>query len=448
MTTFSLSGLVRGGRVGPQVLGHQGPRLVVDRSDVTSQLDESTGLYVCPLDQIFVRPESPIIVFGTPNVALVMPNDERTGWDRFAAFMFWRQKSFVARTKGRVQAGVLFELLDLPTTAIVALNDAIRTLVGTRKASCAHSVALALHGAGFTSGGRTLKRIYRPTRLASILWRGGLEYQGKPVQVRPIQTRQSVADHFVSVWRRELNSLVRLYQKYISRSAPHGAAPVFDPAAESVEVTNDLWAGDGPRISVGVSIPSNLGVNLGYVLGEQPEFVVRLPSPLEAPCLQEPLPPFPGELDFATKLKKRVLFSRPVVWFMRHHLVSRVEWIREVPLEAVPQMLRRSPGPDHATAFVYNLVITRTEVRLKRLRNDNGRDQKFVNWMLAKHVLLSGYSPDVVLPGEVWCYMDGDDLVVCLSGNSGTYKPDEARVRAAVAPLSTMFGVRVVMVGF
>lgn len=448
MTTFSLRGLTRGGRVGPQVLGHQGPRLVADRSDVQSQLDEGSGLYVCPLDQIFVRPESPIIVFGVPNVALVTPNSDRSGWIRFAAHMFWRKETFITDTKGRIQAGVLFELLDLEPEALDALNDAMESLVGTRKASCAHSVALALHRAGFTSGGRTLKRVYRPSRLASILWRGGLEFRGTPVQVRPIQTRQAIADHFVSVWRRELNSIIRLYQKYISRSDRHGSAPVFDPASESVEA-NDLWAAEGPRIRVGVSIPSGLGVNLGYVLGEQPEFRVPLPKPLEDPLLQESLPPFPGDdLDFVTKLKKRVLFSKPVVWLMRHHLVSRVEWIDDVPLSAVPQMLRLSPGPDRDTAFVYNLVITGTEVRLKRLRNNNGRDQKFVNWMLAKHVLLSGYSPDVVLPGEVWAYMDGDELVICLCGNSGTYKPDEGRVRAAVAPLSEAFNVRVELVNF
>lgn len=442
MTTFSSAGLVKGGRIGPQILGHQGPRLVVDDSHIEKEFDHATGLYVCPLDRVFTEPRNPVIVFGTPNVSLILPNEDKTGWDRFAAFMVWRQKSFVADTKGRVQAGIFFELLEAPDEAVAALRQALGTLVGTRKASCAHSVAIALQRAGFTSGRLPLSRIYRPSRLAAILWRNGLEYRGQHIELRIIQTHQSVSDHFVSVWKREANTGPRLVQKYYT-DGTHGRAPVFEAAAETLPMTDEPWTSDGPRADLGVSIPSNLGVNLGYLFGEQPEFVVRLPQPIDDPRLPETLKPFPGKLDRVTKAKKYILFSPPVVWFMRQHLAARTEWIEQVPVSALVAMLRRSPSPERNEAFVYNFTLSRTELRLKRLLNNNGRDQKIIAWILAKHVLQARYKKQC-LAGEVWGYNETDDcIVICLSGNSGTFKPEDERVAAAAELLGEMFQTKV-----
>lgn len=445
MTFFSPEGLVKGGRIGPQILGHQGPRLVVDDSHIEKEFDHNTGLWICPLDRVFTEPRNPVIVFGVPNVAVILPKEDNTGWDRFAAFMAWRQKSFIADTKGRVQAGVFFELFNAPRYAVVALREALGTLVGTRKASCAHSVALALHRAGFTSGGKSLRLIYRPSHLAAVLWRNGLEYQGAHIALRIIQTHQSISDHFVSVWKREANTGPRLVQKYYTDST-HGRAPVFEAAAETLPMTDELWTDGGQWADLGVSIPSNLGVNLGYLFGEQPEFVVRLPVPIDDDRLPETLKPFPGELDRITKLKKYILFSRPVVWFMRKHLAARTEWIQGVPVRALVAMLRRSPGPERDEAFVYNFTLSNTELRLKRLLNDNGRDQKIIAWLLAKHVLQARYKKQC-LAGEVWGYNETDDtIVICLSGNSGTFKPDDERVAVAAELLGQMFQAKVQIV--
>jgi hypothetical protein len=442
VTTFDPTGLVAGGRLGPQVLGHQGPRLVVDDSHIDKEFDHNTGTYICPLDRVFTEPRNPVIVFGTPNVSVILP-DGQGGWDRFAAFMAYRKKSFITSTKGRVQAGVFFELFDAPDYAVLALREALETLVGTKKVSCARSVALALHRAGFTAGGKSLARVFRPSRLAAILWRNGLAYQGLHIELRIIQTHQSVSDHFVSVWKREANTAPRLVQKYYADDT-HGRAPVFEAAVETLPMSDELWTHDGPRADLGVSIPSDLGVNLGYVFGEQPEFVVRLPEPINDPQLSQTLTPFPGKLDRITKLKKYVLFSWPVVWFMGRNLSVRTEWIKDVPVRALVAMLRRSPSPDRNAAFVYNFTLTATELRLKRLLNDNGRDQKVIAWLLAKHVLQARYKK-LCLAGEVWGY-GSDDVTIYLSGNSGTYKPDDPRTMAAAELLGEMFQTRVVVV--
>lgn len=442
MTIFSSAGLVAGGRIGPQVLGHQGPRLVADYSHIDIVHDPAADLYVCPLNQVFTEPRNPVIVFGNPNVSVILPN-ESDGWDRFAAFMMWRKESFITDTKGRVQAGVFFELLDAPAKATAKLREALSKLVGTRKASCAHSVALALHQAGFTAD-QPLTGIFRPSRLAAVLWRGGLRYGNQRIELRVIQTRQAVSDHFVAVWKREANTGPRLAQKYCDNAA-HGKAPVFGQNTETIEMSGDAWTNPGLRADLGISIPSRLGVNLGYLFGEQPEFVVELPQPIDDPHLPQDLKAFPGRLDGVTRLKKYVIFSPPIVWLMRKHLSARTDWIKGVPVAALINMLRRSPGPNRDEAFVYNFTLTPTELRLKRLLNNNGRDQKIIAWLLAKHVLQAKHQK-LCLAGEVWCYNEGDDVVICLSGNSGTYKPTAARVETAANLLSAMFQARVLIV--
>lgn len=445
MEPFNASGLVRGGRIGPQILGHQQPRLVVDYSHIEQEHDPDTDLWVCPLDRVFTGQQNPVIVFGVPNVALILPNEARDGWDRFAAFMFWRQASFTTDAKGRVQAGIFYELSDAPEEAVIALRGATKTLEGTRKASCAHSVALALHRAGFTTGGKSPRRIYRPSRLASTLWREGLEYQGRRVSLRIIQAHASASDHFVRVWKREANSLPRLVRKYYTDGS-HGKAPVFEAAAETIEMSDELWNAAGSRAKLGISVPSRLGTDLSYIFGEQPEFVVQLPQAIDDPRLPENLKPFPGKLDRVTWLKKNILFSPPVVRLMQRHLSARIEWIGAVPVRALTAMLRRSPGPEREAAFVYNFTLSSTELRLKRLLNNNGRDQKVIAWLLAKHVLQARHK-DQALAGELWAYVGDDNAIVLrLSGNSGTFKPEDDRVAAAAEILGQMFQTRVEVV--
>ena len=144
-----------------------------------------------------------------------------------------------------------------------------------------------------------------------------------------------------------------------------------------------------------------------------------------------------------TWLKCHLLFAPPVITFLRRHVSPHVDYFDDTPADALPRMMRSSTR-ERATAFVYNYVVTATEIRIKRLANQNGRDNTFVNWCLAKHVLLSGYAPDVLLAGEVWSYLDEDGLQrLVLSGNSGTYKPAAERVPLVAAIVSDMLGVPV-----
>jgi hypothetical protein len=99
---------------------------------------------------------------------------------------------------------------------------------------------------------------------------------------------------------------------------------------------------------------------------------------------------------------------------------------------------------ERETAYVYNYVVTGDEMRLKRLEGASERERKTIQWLLAKHVLISGYSKDVRLAGEIWSYLRDDGTqVLVVNANSGTYKPTPERLHAAAEVVSNMFGVEV-----
>jgi hypothetical protein len=208
----------------------------------------------------------------------------------------------------------------------------------------------------------------------------------------------------------------------------------------------ERWTAAGDLATVGISRPSWFGVWLGFILGQRPVFSAEPDMKINAPEIQEALPAFPGKLDKVTKLKRYILFSRPVVWAIRRHLVRDIDQYKDVPRQAIVEMLRQSDGPTQEQAFVYNLVVTGSSVHIARLENQNGRDRKIINWLMAKHVLISGYDHDVRFAGEIWSYVVDGEYIVYLSPNSGTYRPGDERLKAIAAYLHDVFQVKVEIV--
>ncbi|CAF0837666.1 unnamed protein product [Didymodactylos carnosus] len=74
----------------------------------------------------------------------------------------------------------------------------------------------------------------------------------------------------------------------------------------------------------------------------------------------------------------------------------------------------------------YNVVITGD--CLIGMHNSVGI--KFVDWLLSKHVLMSGYDDDVRFAGEIWMEHRNEGLVLHVSNNSGTYLPTDEQLTA------------------
>lgn len=428
-----------------QVLVKSGSNVVIDASSVEKKQDKATSLVMFPIQGVFSNPKAVFLGFGVPNTYLVIPREESNpanpAWDKFAAFMLWRKPASVENTEGTAQAGVLFELCGLPDEALSRLRAAMAQYSDKRCPSCANINARVLDTAGFTSGGKRLTGVFRPSRLASRLWRRGLEYDGMPVDLRIIQTSdQEVTDHFVSVWTKEVTSLYRLVKKTFQHSSDEPEPLKFNL---ELDAASELAATDGKPIMVGISCPSFLGAHLGALLGQHPIFAALPNAPVGAPELAIPLKPFPGSLSTISKIKKYILFSRPVVWLIRRNLMARTDYYPDIPSSAIPSMLRTSPSPDQESAYKYNLVMTSDQVLITRLRTPSGRSRKRLDWLLSKHVLVSGYNRDVRFPGEVWRCVEDGKTVIYLTADSGTYKPGAERLLPAAQYFAEVFNVEV-----
>jgi len=443
-----LDGLTDGVKFTTDTLFSRGTQLVLDASHVNTVRHQ--GLSVIPIGEVFSDPDAVFIGFGFPNVYVAVPRSEDSergaGWDRFAAFMFWRQQAHVADTKGRVQGGVLVQLRNLPDEAIARLRAAMEHGSGRRTISCANANARMLAAAGFTCGGKAMTRAVRPMRLARRVWENGLEFNGRPVDLRIIRTDGgTVSDHFAGVMRKEFTSMCRAAKKIVAKGHAKVKAPVMEPRplpAPSMDI--DPTA---PRLELRVGRPSRLAAALGRRYGEHPIFEARLdPDRLdidgaEFSAIHNELEPYPGKLDTVTKIKRYVLFAKPVVRLIRKQMAAVMESLGLLAGSTLVGMLQADSPAD---PFIYNVVLTGESFRLSRLENRTDKDVDKANWVLAKHVLLAGYDPDVRYAGEAWAVDTPTGRVMHINNNSGTYKPTEAQTAVASRYLAEAFGVPVV----
>lgn len=438
-------------------LGRRGSRVVYQayQNELQNTIDPSSGLPLFSIEEVFLDRDSVLVGCGTPNAAISLYREDGAkgaGWYKFAAFMFWRQAAYIAPTKGRLQSGVYLELRNLSSEARHDLWQAMNDLSGRRGPSCARLNAEVLARAGFSLGnGKPINRGVRPSKYASTLWQHGIAYRGQGVDVRIVLTGdKGVGDHMKGAWLKEVTSPGRTVRKIYAKDSSHAPAPVF-PVREVSEIDRNRWL--GRPVTIGVNRPSWLGAHLTFLFGQQPVYTVTLDGLSCVPELREPLQPFPGKLDRVTKIKKHVLFSRPVIAMIRRFRHQSTDVFREVSAGAAIDMLTPSTGPSHDTAVLYNCVVTLTadgdgEARITPLKNQdptsqNDRMVKAMNWILAKHVLISGYDPQTVNACELWCYVGDQGLTVRFNDNSGTYKPDDARGAALEQYLRVLFGLPV-----
>jgi hypothetical protein len=436
-------------------LGHGGSTIVYfahlpdDRIYTTED-----GLRVFNLLDVFTTTSRSILLgFGTPNTWTAVQGR------KFAAFMFWRQSSYVADIKGRVQCGVIFELRDQSLEAQEAVRTAMSELTGHRGPSCAYLNGQVLDRAGYRLGnGRRLTIAVRPSKLASLVWRHGLIREGRSVCVRIIVAGPSSAGaHFRKVWGKEITAPGRTVKK-IYAGHDHVAVPTFPPLELDPAVTYG-----GRPITVGISRASRAGVWFSYLFGGRPVFTLELSELGAVKGLQAPLQAYPGHRKLITRIKRYGLFNELVAWAVYLIRMPAKDQFAGVPAGTALHMLQLSPGPDEATACKYNYVVLLgrngqpPEVRLTSLYNQDTRTkgsrvQGVVAWVLAKHVLTAVYSRNLPIAGETWVYLerqhalDSGRIVLCITNGSGTYQPELNELRALGGHLSAYLGVEVKIV--
>lgn len=437
-------GLTEGATLKTDTLFTGRPQLVVNASHV--QVREHEGLAIVPIAEVFSNPSAAFIGFGKPNVFLTVPSlDGASGWEKFAAFMFWRKRSYVANTKGIVQGGVFLEVCNLSERAIHQLHKTMRDHQGRRTISCANATGKVLAESGFTSNGKSLARTVRPMTLAQTLWNSGLEFEGTALQLRFVNTNPgTLDDHFSTVLRKEWSSPIRAVAKLMPKKDVKTRAPKIDP--RPLQPLSPVAPVGPSLLELRMGRPSKLAVLLRRRWGDHPIFEVRLNAQdldIQSPefgDLAFPLHAYPGQLDAVTKIKRYVLFARPVVRLIRAHMAKEMPTLGRFHGPVLVGMFQRQKGDE---PFRYNVIITGTAARMARLENRNGKDVAKANWLFAKHVLLSGYDPDVRFAGEIWVEDTETGQKLWINNNSGTYKPSRNQADTAARFLERLIGVEV-----
>jgi hypothetical protein len=433
------------------------PQVVIDVSNSTleSKAKSDPGLNVVQLGDFLV--ETPLLIgFGLPNVFTVFPAETASNSAKFAAKSLWRGDAEVVDTRGKIQSGILLLPTNLPPEAQENIFKSAQKHAGTRRATCVNSNCRVWTEAGFTVGGQPMDSYYMPFALLRDILDKGLEYKGQPVEFDLIRTTPEILEDaglnvrkavYTTLCRHTERACAPLIEKarnntYLARikQGYHRTLGVlFSSPEKSLEEKRGeelpiRYSPDRealPLYTLNVSAPTKFGALLRLLWGPHILFEMPLPAGMVQRFLNnKPLRPFPGKSpDFATRIKKRFLFSPVVVKFIRSQLAKEFQSFEGVSTSDLYDVLR-TDSENYPNK--YNFVVTSRGLTLMKI----GIKMKYVDWILSKHVLNSGYAKDVHFAGEFW---KGEDGSIYVNGNSGTYKPTNEDLTHVVEMLQEIF---------
>ncbi|MCC6977155.1 MAG: hypothetical protein IT343_02450 [Candidatus Melainabacteria bacterium] len=419
-------------------------------------------LKVFKISDVFAGKDEIFIGFGRPNAYLVCP-DGKGGYQKFAGKSLKRAPSVIEATRDFAQSGLLIRLKGLPPEAADRLRVSMRKFHGIKYWTCVNACMTVMQDAGFTSGKRPLTDRYWPYHLFTSLVNDGLSYEGKPVAYEVIRTTSDRVERYaLRIIGAEVTTLCRHTQRNMEAKAKSGsrlskiglgvfglparlvggggkkkgsrksAPPVAPALPENVEYTRNIL--------MSVSSASHVGAVMRLFWGAHNLFEGTQNRVNIADYLKTPLKEFPQpNPNLATRLKKALLFSRPVIWGMRKILVPR--YVMLPGLRSENDVYKALRTHSQAEPNKYNLVIvsqdpaTGLDTSTFILSRISG-GAKLMDWILSKHVLMSGYAKWVVFAGEIWKDENG---VIHVNRNSGTYQPSAEQLDAVVEFFRALF---------
>ena len=447
-----LIGIRAGAVLRPEPLFHRKTRLIIDthynaeHNILRNGLEETEfqQLKLISLEKLFDNISELFLGFGLPNVYLTMPNADGSGYVKFAAFIMWRQVSAIIDTKARVQSGFLIRLRHCTPELMDRIRRAMNDQVNRRHVSCAYATACVLHDASLTSAGTDLRRHFGARALFQQIYENGLEYQGQPLTLDFIRTTPlSMEEHFHQVRKKEWTSLSRNCKKAVNECLSLNdktRAPLLEVKDVPTKPTVVGDASISARLEI--SRPRIFGAIVRKLFGSHTLFRI-IPNRKQINIndyLPETLIAFPVENpDLFTRIKKTFLFCRPVVTTIRRQLAALWDDHGHFSVGPLASMMSIHTKND---PHRYNIVITGNH--LIGMHNNPLLNLKVIDWILSKHVLISGYDDDVRFAGEAWMEHQEDGLLLHLTNNSGTYKPSNEHLTAAGQFISsTLSGLKV-----
>lgn len=422
--------------------------------DSSGHTKESTASSAPDIRKFWLKdifPEGSVFLgFGRPNVFLGLPR-EKSGFDKFDAKSIKRADSKIINTRGWAQSGILIQL-NISQDVIEILRKEAQKQVGTRSWTCVNANCRVLDTAGFTSNGTSLKDFYFPMDLARQIIRSGLEFEGNRVEIKIIKTTSKYLENFgLSVVKSQFLTLCRHANRNLSGTLRRklkkygiNTKVKSNQSGKYKEHVNESTVNKSEKqlnletfrqkmkteIIFSISEPSFLGAILRTVWGAHSLFQIKVLRTDIDKYLPVKLKEFDLlNLSLLTKIKKNIIFCPLVVNIIRSHLM-RSNLIIENPTQAEIMEMLRTFSPEQPVK--YNIVITGEAIGIVKLNVK----YPFIDWILSKHILTSGYSSDVRFAGELW---KGQDSVIYLNNNSGTYRPTNELLAQAVAYLGVTF---------
>lgn len=416
-----------------------------DASHLVKEKKVSSDIKIFKLSKV-ISPESVFIGFGKPNVFLGFNDQDKV--KKFDAKSLKRQQSKIVDTRGWIQSGLIIEIKDATESMKHRIKVAATSFEGSRHWTCVNANARVLNRAGFTSNGKDLSDFYFPMSLAKQIIRNGLEFEGKTVDFVIVKTIPNYLESFgLSVVKSQWLTLNRHFSRYYKQKSKnngllrslnkmkHKLQDVFlgkekPLVLEEKTTMYPVEKASRENIEMTITTPSKLGLGVRMVCGPHAFYELKHSNENIENLLPTSLKEYDKKTSgLMTSIKKNILFSKTVVSFIRKHLAETKEVFKDSSERDLYNMLRTDT---ENIPNKYNLIITSESVYVIKI----GIKYKLVDWVLSKHVLLSGYSDDVRFAGEFWKQSDG---VVCFNNNSGTYAPKNELMDSAEKVIKELF---------
>lgn len=360
-----------------------------------------------------------------------------------AAKSLYREELRVVESHGKVQSGLFFVAKNLTEDEIEKVKQRSYAAEGTFSVTCLNATVGILSSIGFKLDGANLADYKFPHAFLHDVLRNGLKPQlnGRTVEFSIVKTtRMSLSEYYDSIVAATASTPIRHLNRAIDTE---GAKAERKKISEHITKENEeklaklqsSFGDTGPTFTVLVSETSSLGEFFRSVWGthviykvqltDYPEFIAKLNELLPTTLKEFDRP----ELDLATRIKKNLLFCESVVDMIRSHMTKSFDKHEGFTQYNLVNMLAPEVDGDERK---YNFVVTSKEMILI----SNSVCYGFVDWILSKHVLISGYSHDVRFAGEMW---KDENNTIYLNNNSGTYRPTTEQLEKVVQLAHVLF---------
>lgn len=418
---------------------------LMDASHLVKERNVDSEIKIFKISKVIDK-SSVFIGFGKPNVFVAFPKDEE--FHKFDAKSFKRKPSEIVSTRDWAQSGLIIDIKNPTQDMMKAILSSSKSFEGSRYMTCVNANGRMLNRAGFTSGGKDLSTYYFPMTMAKQIIRNGLEFQGESIKFDIVKTMPNYLESFgLSVIKSQWLTFYRHFIRYYNVQAKkHKSLKFFQNCKEKLtsffvkkkqkkvlEEKVVYYPENKPSrndIEMSITTPSKLGLGVRMLCGPHAFYEVKNKNEKINELLPKQLKEYQAKTSgFFTTLKKDVLFSKPVVKFIRKHLANTKEEFLNSSEKDLYNMIRTDTP---TIPNKYNLIITSESIYVIKI----GIKYKLIDWILSKHVLLSGYSNDVRFAGEFWKEADGR---VFFNNNSGTYAPTDDMLESAKTILNEAF---------